>query len=149
MARNSPILLGTYLGREVWSVDINRFVDLRGFDLHGMLLLVHTGLNPVSHNETSELVSEIVDRRPLAVFVIGPEAESVFDHLLQALDTPTLPLPVMTNFSTATISEAVDDFISATWPAESCWDMWQGYFLVSIRGPISEMVVAARRHVEP
>ncbi len=78
------------------------------------------------------------------MFFTGTEAEALFGCLLTALSVPASPLPMMTRFSEGELAEAVDEFLSATWPPEERWDEWQGYVLVNVGGPVGVVEAAAR-----
>lgn len=109
-----------------------------------MLVLAHSGGGGLAPAAKGELSEQIVQRKPLAMFFTGTEAEALFGCLLTALSVPASPLPMMTNFSAGELADAVDEFLSSTWPPDERWDEWQGYLLVSVGGPVGVVKAAAR-----
>lgn len=140
--------IGTYLGRPVWCAAVDRAADLSGLGVEGNLALLHTGDRRLVSKEREELANQIIQSRPLAMFFTGADAAVMFDVLLRALDAPTDPIPMMTNFSCGGLAEAVDEFLTATWPPDERWDEWQGYLLVEIGGPIALVEAAASQFLK-
>ena len=113
-----PHRIGFYLSRDVQCGVVDGVRDLEQIDMDHSLVLIDTEDARLTAEEQIHLTDQIVRLQPLGVFFTGPAAEVMFDHLLQALDTPSNPLPIMTNFSSAALPEAVEEFLSSTWPAD-------------------------------
>ena len=144
----APQRIGSYHGRDVLSVAVEGVDDVGGLVLDHSLVLLDVAAAGLTTAQREALAGQLVRLRPLGVFVSGPDAEAMFDALLHALETPSDPLPVMTNFSSAGLAESIDDFLCATWPAEEWWDRWQGYLLVSIGGSANRLQEAARHSLD-
>ena len=113
----------TYLGRFI------NFVSGDPSALPAMCdstLLLWLGKEP-SQETRSSLVGSIVNADPLAVCIGGAGAAVLFEDLLRFLSKEETPRPMMTKLCEADLSEAVADFLQATWPYEERMDSWKAY----------------------
>jgi len=138
-----PNQIGNYLKRVVRCGAVDGVKDFQGLVMHDSLVLIDTADARLTAEEQTDLVEQIVQSRPLGVFFTGPAGALMFDRLLHALETPAHPLPMMTNFSSDALPQAVEEFLYATLPAEECWGRWQGYLLISVGGSVHELEEAA------
>jgi hypothetical protein len=143
-----PHRIGSYLSRDVHCGAVEGGGDFEGIVMGQSLVLINTAEARLSGEEQAHLTDQIVRLRPLGVFFTGPAAEMMFDRLLQALDTPNSPLPIMTNFSSAALPEAVEEFLSSTWPADGYWEQWREYLLLSIDGSVRQLEEAAKYSID-
>jgi hypothetical protein len=148
MTKIVPYRVGSYLGRDVQCSAVDGVDDFVGLVVDQSLVLIDTADTGLNTDEETRLAEQIIRLRPLGVFFTGAAAERMFVRLLRALDTPGSPLPVMTNFSSDVLPEAVEEFLSSTWPAEQFWERWRGYVLVSVGGSALQLEQAARRAIE-
>jgi hypothetical protein len=148
MTKAVPHRIGTHLGREVRSVGFDGADDSVGLVANQSLMLINIVDGDLTSAAQTRLTEQIVRLQPLGVFFTGPLAERMFDGLLHALDRPGEVQSVMTNFSSDVLTEAVEQFLISTWPAEDSWERWQDYLLVNVGGSANTLEEAARSLVK-
>lgn len=143
-----PCRIGSYLSRDVCAIAVDEIEGVTGLAMDKSLVLINAASANFTKETRTRLADQLVQLRPLGVFFTGSSAEAMFDCLLHALDTPGAPLSVMTNFSSDSLSQALEEFLSSTWPSEECWEQWRGYLLVNIGGSVRQLEEAAKHVID-
>ena len=111
--------IGSYLGRSVKaSVLTTNSPEKFCYDVSYSMVLIYT----CTYFETKGiefLLEKLIKLEPMAIVFAGVNAEEMFDHALRFLSCYPSKNHIMTKLCNQNeFSEVVEDFLSATWPAE-------------------------------
>jgi len=125
--------LGAYIGRAVRFAafrDVSAFPH--GISLSDTIVMLCLEADTTPGPEVDSLFRTLGYALPLAVKVYGPAASALFGRMVEYFDAERPLLHVMTGqCPDDNLTDALKDFLSATWPTEGRFDDWQAYLIVT------------------
>lgn len=126
--------IGEFLGRRVRLASLSSLHDFKvDGEASSSLFLVHFGAQPPTSVDLVRVLSTLIRASPVGVAISGAGSSHAFDILLRSLQQTATVGHVMTKrCPQEKIEDVVGDFLTATWPAEECFDRWTSYTIVAV-----------------
>lgn len=137
--------IGNFLDREVRVIELGPDLLLREkFQLSDSVAMLCIDVPGINVQMLNSFLKDLVLASPLAILVSGQHARVIFDVLLELLANPERRSHIMTKLCDALdVSECVQEFFWATWPAEERFDNWKAYTTVIVgKPPFSASIMA-------
>ena len=121
--------IGQFMSRRVSVAFFASILDVEvDGSLSSSLVLLHLGGASGGAAELRRALRMVIHSSPLGITVSGAGASEAFRLLLEELENASTLRHVMTKVSTENgFLEAAEDLLTATWPAEECFNEWQAY----------------------
>jgi hypothetical protein len=129
--------VGTYLDRRIMLQEAGSLKELTATDLSSAVVLMWIADRSWDAEELRRAIEEMSDGKPLSLVVSGERADESFSLLLETLSyLPPASYHIMTgSIENTDMSEAVSEFLIATYPEELRFDDWQEYRVVAVGNP--------------
>ncbi len=126
--------MGMYLGRQVLLQGAAILSDIEVSDLSSAVVMLWISDDLWKTEDFLEAIRGLINGKPLGISVGGKRVDKSFSLLLETLSTPSNSTShIMTGvIGDVSLSEAVSNFLIATYPDDLRFDDWQEYQIIAI-----------------
>lgn len=119
--------IGHYIERDVHLIESKYLLtDYDDLSNSSVLLWLQTKKHLMT---LRSYLRQLIEKKPLVLFLGGLYAEAGFDHLLDELSRGAPSFQVMTRYSEQSLEDCLEEFFQASWPSEDRFDDWKNYIV--------------------